>query len=401
MKIDFKSRKKWAYPINFLTFNLSRLSPFRNKRLWVFGAWEGMKYDDNSKYLFEYILSKYNQEIQAVWLSDNEAVVSKLNSEGLEAYLNKSLKGKLMQLRAGVAYYTNALTDFGTFPLIGGAVIATSWHGMSFKKIYNSKYHGFSLFLKKTLDCVFSWTYRDLSFVTSEQGKRWFEESFTLNHNKIFITGQPRNDALKRNTREKIFSALGIGLDKKLILYLPTYRQQSLGKEAMYTIVKQLYDDKSLDKVLRETNSVFLVKPHPLTPPIALERRENFMIMDYLSVENNQELLAAGDMLVTDFSGGFIDFALLNRPIIFYLPDEEMFLKYSEDIDKKFFEISNLNKAKTPETLAKLISSPTLVVCESTNKMWEEESIKGSCYSENVYNVICKEIGLNRYGKRT
>ena len=118
-------------------------------------------------------------------------------------------------------------------------------------------------------------------------------------------------------------------------------------------------------------------------------------------MENNQELLGAGDMLVTDYSGGFIDFALLNRPIIFYVPDEEIFLRCSEDMDKKFFDISNLNKAKTPETLAKLISSPTIVVCESTNKMWVDESIKGSCYSENVYNVICKEIGLNRYGKRT
>ena len=279
MKIDFKNRKKWAYPINFLTFNLSRLSPFRNKRIWVFGAWEGMKYDDNSKYLFEYVL-KYNKEIRAVWLSDNDAVVSKLRAKGHLAYLNKSLRGKWMQLRAGMAHYTNALIDFGTFPLVGGAIVATSWHGNGFKKIYNSKYHGFSLILKKTLDYVFSWTYRDLSFVTSDQGRKLFEESFTLNPDKIFITGQPRNDALKRNTREKIFSALGIGLDKKLILYLPTYRQLSLGKEAMYTIVKQLYDDKSLDKVLRETNSVFLVKPHPLTPPIALERRENFIIID-------------------------------------------------------------------------------------------------------------------------
>ena len=117
-------------------------------------------------------------------------------------------------------------------------------------------------------------------------------------------------------------------------------------------------------------------------------------MLDYLSVENNQELLAAGDMLVTDYSGGFIDFALLNRPIIFYEPDEEMFLKYSEDIDKKFFELSNLNKAKTPKDLAELIAEPTLVVCDATNKLWEDESIKDTCYSENVYNVICKEIGL-------
>ena len=395
MRIDFKSRKKWAYPLNFITFNLSKLSPFRSKRIWVFGAWEGQKYDDNSKYLFEYINSLHQREIRAIWLSDNEKAVRTVREKGCEAYLNNSIKGKYYQLRAGVAYYTNALTDFGTFPLVGSAMISTSWHGMSFKNIYNSKYHGCALFLKKALDYVFSWTFRNLSFVPSEQGRRWFEESFTLNPNKIFITGQPRNDALKAETREKIFKTLGICTDKKLVLYLPTYRQKSLGREAMETIVKQLYEDKTLGDVLTGTNSVLLVKPHPLTPPIHLEKKENFMVLDYLSVENNQELLAAGDVLVTDYSGGFIDFALLNRPIIFYEPDEEDFLKYSEDVDEKFFELSNLNKAKTPKELAERIAQPTLTVCDATNKIWEDESIKGTCYSENVYNVIIKEIGLN------
>lgn len=395
MKIDFKSRKKWAYPINFVTFNLSRLSPFRNNKIWVFGAWEGKKYDDNSKYLFEYINTHNQNGIRVIWLSDSVDAFNTVKSNGGEAYLNSSFKGKWYQLRAGVAYYTNALTDFGTFPLIGGAVVATSWHGMSFKKIYNSKYHGFSLFLKKAFDHVFSWTYRNLSFVPSEQGKKWFEESFTLNSDKIFITGQPRNDALNIDTRKKIFKILGVALNKKLILYLPTYRQKSLGKNAMETIVKQLYNDKTLDNVLTETNSVLLVKPHPLTPPILLDNRENFLVLDYLSVKNNQELLAAGDMLITDYSGGFIDFALLNRPIIFYEPDEEVFLKYSEDIDGKFFELSNINKAKTPKELAERIVQPTLTVCDATNKIWEDDSIKGTCYSENVYNVIIKEIGLN------
>lgn len=393
--VDFKSPKKWSFPLNVLVFNVCKLWPFRNKRLWVFGAWEGKKYDDNSKYLFEFVNERHHGEISAIWLSDNKKAVSEVRNNGNKAYLNSSLKGKWYQLRAGVAFYTNALIDFGLFPLIGGATIATSWHGMSFKKIYNSKYHGFLLFLKKTLDYMFSWTYRDLSFVPSEHGKRWYEESFTLNPEKIFITGQPRNDALKRNTKEKVFKALGISLDKKLILYLPTYRHLSLGKDAMQTIVKQLYDDKILDSVLTEMNAVFLVKSHPLTPPIKLERRENFMIMDYLSVKSNQELLAAGDMLVTDYSGGFIDFALLNRPIVFYVPDEESFVKYSEDMDQKFFELSGLNKAKTTKELADRIATPTLAVCDATNRMWNDDSIKDTCYSENVYNVICKEIGLN------
>lgn len=382
------------WPWAFVMFNLSRLCPLRKKQLWIFGAWEGMKYDDNTKYLFEYVNQHYSDKIRAVWLSRQQNVVVMINKMGLEAYRAGSFMGLWLQLRAGVAIYTNSLFDFGICPLIGGAEVVTTWHGMSFKKIYNSKYHGWKLVVKKTMDRLFSWTYRTVSTVPSEQGRKWLKESFTLNSNEIYITGQPRNDVLKQVDRVKVLNQIGIATDKKVILYLPTYRLPSMGDDAMERIVKDMYNCKELDRVLDQQNCVMVVKPHPLTPKISIASRENFVIMDYLSVKNNQELLGCGDMLVTDFSGGFIDFSLLNRPVIFYEPDEEKFLSLSEEMDDKFFELCNLNKAIIPQELAEKIAAPSTVVCEATNKLWEDDSIKGTCYSENVYQVIKKKVGI-------
>ena len=45
----------------------------RDKYLWVFGCWGGMKYADNSKYLFEYIVKNYPQ-IRAVWITINSDI---------------------------------------------------------------------------------------------------------------------------------------------------------------------------------------------------------------------------------------------------------------------------------------------------------------------------------------
>ena len=388
------TQKHLAWPITFLLFHLSRLIPYRNKRLWIFGAWGGTKYDDNAKYLFEYVNRNCSGEIHSVWITNEASTVEKIRKAGFEAYRIRSLKGYWYQIRCGVAIYTNSLIDFGVFPMIGGAEVVTTWHGMSFKKIYNSKYHGWELRVKQTMDRLFSWTYRTISTVPSEQGRKWLIESFTLDPKEIYITGQPRNDVMKQVDREKVLIQMGINPEKKVILYLPTYRLPSMGKDAMERIVSDMYDCQELNKVLDENNCVMVVKPHPLTPKIEIERRENFVVMDYLSVANNQELLGSGDMLVTDFSGGFIDFALLNRPIIFYEPDEEKFLAQSEEIDKKFFELCNLNKAVTPEDLADRIAHPSTVACDATNDIWEDKGIRGTCYSENVYQVIKNKISI-------
>ena len=104
-------------------------------------------------------------------------------------------------------------------------------------------------------------------------------------------------------------------------------------------------------------------------------------------------------MLVTDYSSCFVDYALLNRPIIFYTPDEKDFLTNSEKMERDFFTISALNKAVTPEELAGKIENPSLDVVKVTNDFFEDQSIKGTCYSENVYRVISNKIGLNKYTK--
>mgnify|MGYP003403246312 FL=1 len=102
--------------------------------------------------------------------------------------------------------------------------------------------------------------------------------------------------------------------------------------------------------------------------------------------------MGACDELITDYSSCFIDFALLDRPIFFYVPDEDSFIKKSEDVDKVFFSLCDLNKSTTPEELALLLSKSDNKVAEATNKIFEDGSLKGTNYSENVYKTIIKEL---------
>ena len=74
------------------------------------------------------------------------------------------------------------------------------------------------------------------------------------------------------------------------------------------------------------------------------------------------------------------------------MPDEDSFIKKSEDVDKVFFSLCDLNKSTTPEELALLLSKSDNKVAEATNKIFEDGSLKGTNYSENVYKTIIKEL---------
>ena len=385
-------RKKIAILVNIFSFNICRLIPFRNRTLWVFGALEGKKYDDNSKYMFEYMLKEHGEDFRCVWLTNSAETMKMLRSLGMESFLNCTWSGKWLQMRAGVAFYTHGLMDFGLFPLVGGAEIVALWHGMGFKQIYNGKYHGIKLKFKRFLDHLFSWTYRTVTPVTSLYMVDWAQRMFTLNPNNIFITGQPRNDAFKTIDREKVLHGIGIDSRKKVIIYMPTYRHQSVGVGFLDGIVKELYQSEQLENVLRESNSLFLVKLHPLTPPINLPEREDFKILGYNDVTDNQQLMGTCDMLITDYSSCYVDYALLQRPIIFYLPDENVFFEKSEKLDDGFIKISSANKAVTVEQLTVKIEEQSLDAVDAINNVFEDKSIKGTCYSENVFNVISTKL---------
>lgn len=392
--IAWNNPRKTTLPLNILLFNWDRMVRRRDKHQWVFGGREGHQYDDNARYLFEYV-NKIHPEINTAWLCQDEELAQRIRSNGFKAYTFSSKEGKSFAKKAGVAIYSHGLIDFGIFPRVGGATIVSLWHGAGFKKVYNSTYSGFALFLKKTLDRFFSWTYRDITTTTSDFCNKEFADCFGLDpkKDKMVITGQPRNDIFKRGEKkEDVLSNLDIDYNKNIILYMPTYRMPSLGKGRMSGIVKALYNNKAIDEALAKTNSIFVAKLHPLTPHIDIENRDNFVILDYGEVKDNQALMAVGDMMITDYSSTVVDFALLNRPVVFYMPDHEDFISKSEPLYEEFFKMSSFSNCTTPEGLAEYIIHPSSEAVEAINDLFEAKSIRGTCYCENVYRAIINEI---------
>lgn len=381
---------------NAIWFNLSKLIFKRDPNLWVFGSFDGKKYDDNAKYLFEHVRTHHLDKVRPVWLAGDGNTLEDVRNSGGEAYCFRSREGKRIARKAGVAIYTHALADFGYFPQVGGAKLVFLGHGVGFKQTYNAKRHGIGLRAKKFSDRIFSWIKRDITISTSEYNKLERMKIASLkDDSKIYLTGQPRNDLLKRPIdRNRVLSNVGIDIKKRVVLYMPTYRRVVDGVNSTKEIVKSIYDSNLLSDTLDNFNYIFVAKLHPNTPHIDIPQRENFLILDANVVAATQELQAVSDILVTDYSSCCVDFALTGKPVIFYLPDEKWFLQNSEQVSREFHNISMKNKCTAPDGLAKLISCPSLSATIAINELFEDPLIKGTCYSENVYKVICKEIGL-------
>ena len=377
-----------------IIFHLLKLNPFRKKDIWLFGAWIGKKYADNAKFLFEYV-NQNHKEIRCVWITRNQKVCVQVKSLGYECYTSTSIKGILMMLRGGVSFFTNGLDDFCAIPLVAGSKVVALWHGIAgFKKIYNENYSGKKLKIKKGIDKFFNWVGRNFSIGTSEYTAELVEEQFGVKRESVLITGQPRNDIFKQHIDKN--EVLKNVLDddySKVILYMPTYRvNPKTKKDEVKIILENLNSNQNFKDFLQQHKILFLAKLHPLTDFRIKPQINNIKILGDKSVSSVEQLLMSSDVLITDYSSCCVDFALLRKPVVFYVPDETEYLSYSS-VNTAYKRVTQ-EKVKNVDDLVFLLKNVNMNSTNLLNELFEDKSIAGTCYSENVYQKVCERIAL-------
>lgn len=400
-------KRKIIWLLNALLSLFFRLSkPFRNKKIWVFGCWEGKRYDDNSRYLYEYILN-YKKDIRPIWISSDIKIIEKLNLEGKEAYYSKSLKGIITMMRAGVCFYTNGLDDFSDICLLYGSNIVCLNHGNTGikKAAYTLNKYAHNKVLKKfkiIRDKIFSYYFYNECVATSKISSELFKELYgDKDDRKYIITGMPRNDLLTHKELFKVKKPPFIEEGFKYILYMPTYREYK--NSVIKDLIDNLICDEKFNNILEENKIKFLIKPHNIdtTSKKVKINNKNYKFINSDEIESTQILMSFCDYLITDYSSCSIDFALKNKPVFFYTPDIEHYNRDNgfREMWMKFYK--NHNEFKYVEKLkCNLISciienSKNTDVINWINSIYLCEEIKDTIYSENIYCYIKKRIGLS------
>lgn len=386
------------YPMKALTHR------FRDMDLWIFGCWEGNRYDDNSRSLFEYVNRYHKKSIKAVWLAMNPEIVEMVRNQGYEAYMAESPKGKDIQKRAGVVFYTNGMDDFGYHGLFYGAVICSLWHGLGIKHHYfagvtdkNAAYYKNKIQMK-----IFSWVYRDITVTSSEVSSEFFRESFCISDKTMALTGFPRNDVFKSELDKRNVMGNEKYRNAKIVLYMPTYR--NYGDEAIKEVIYGLSEDKDFTDRLEVRDAYFVLKNHYLTKLDEKKIHKRIIVLDNKKVSSAQELLAVADVLVTDYSSCIFDFSVTGRPSILYASDFDTYVEKVGILDRwrSMYETYAIRDIETLKATVNDILYGKSILAEKTTKYVSREyidsSIKDDCYSENVYGYVRRYQKL--YGKK-
>lgn len=283
----------------------------------ILGAYSGRLYIDNPKYLFEF-LNKQSKN-QVIWITKNKDVTSELKKKGYTVLPFYSIKTIKLLRKAKCIFLSHGRSDILPIEFSSRTIIILAWHGTPIKII--------NLNLEKTyayskwnrifkLNLEFN---EYVSFLLTptkvKEDHKILANAFKIPLNKILSSGYPRNDILlvkndEFNQKLKMKFEIPSHIER-IILYAPTYRD-----DFIFRFPLSESELNSLNNVMRETNTIFLIKGHIFEEELDVNKYDHFQLIK--KNKDIQELLLISDILVTDYSSMIFDYLLVNRPILLF-----------------------------------------------------------------------------------
>lgn len=305
----------------------------KNSKLIICGAWFGKKYADNSMYVYEYLLK--NSDYEVYWITKDKTILKSLQSTGKPVLDWYSWKAIWKQMRAAVLFSAVQFSDFNQF-WVSNSIQIDLGHGHPIKD------PGEVASDKKILK-LNNLNLRHINYyavVPGKTGKVDYHHVVPIPDDHIIMSDFARNDAFiypeLRNGKNMIVDKIKNG--HKAIVYMPTHRSE--GKIMMN--MHQLLPLDDIDKFCEKEGWVFIIKKHFYHT----KEHEDFSqykhihdISEFNDIEP-QTLLYQADILISDYSACYIDYLLLNRPLMFYHYDIVEFEKKERHL---YFDFGKLN----------------------------------------------------------
>ena len=321
-----------------------------DEKMVIFESFMGRTYSDNPRAIYEEMLNdpKY-KDFTFIWAFKHPE--EKENIEQLsKATLTKYNSLEYYKYYSRAKYFvSNSRIPEAIKPREGQVYIQT-WHGTPLKRLgYDLTTEGGNA-LNSLKDMQnkykadaerYSYLLAPSKFCTEK-----FTSCFNLKENnpkcEIIEEGYPRNDFLSNYTQEDIkrikdlLNINNIG-NKKIILYAPTWRDNQHISGVGYTY-KVDVDFDLLQKELGNDYIILFRAHYFVANSFDFEKYKGF-IYDVSNYESINDLYVISDMLITDYSSVFFDYAILKRPIIFYMYDLKA---YQEDIRGFYIDLKEL-----------------------------------------------------------
>lgn len=333
-------------------------SPYDNTTI-IFESFGGRQVSDSPYAIYKVFKTLY-PGINMIWSIDRSQ--KKFCKENQIAYVIRRTNKWVRVLEKSQFWISNA--RFPTWVKKPNYVTyIQTWHGTPLKKlgldIENVSMPGTTT-VKYHKNFVREANRWDALVSPNDYSTQIFRSAFGFN-NQILKIGYPRNDELINTQPEDIDAIkeqLGIPLDKKVVMYAPTYRDNQFAEKGKYTF-ELPFDLDDFRKSFGDDTVLILRMHYLISNALDISDYSDF-VYDYSNYPNISDLYLVSDLLITDYSSVFFDYAYLKRPILFYPYDyhlykEELrgfYLNYEKDLPGKIAENSKQLLAEINHALA-------------------------------------------------
>lgn len=303
--------------------NLHVFCKMSMKENWItFESFVGRNYSGQPKYIYQYMQKEFGDKYKYIWIVDKKGI--KIDGKHTEV---KRFGIKYFYYMTRSKYWVNNMRQPSWLPRRKDQIMLETWHGTPLKRLVfdmddvhavNPHYKNIVYKQSRGWDYLLS----DNPFSTEK-----FQSCFRFDKEKILEAGYPANDPLYAPDLEEraieIKKKLGIPLDKKVLLYAPTWRDDNYYDAGEYKFELAL-DIERLQKEFADEYVILLRMHYWIVDKLDLSGYQGFTynVSDY---DDITELYMISDICMTDYSSVFFDFANLRRPILYFTYDLEKY----------------------------------------------------------------------------
>ena len=351
------------------------------KNLILFQSNNGVNYSGNPRYIYEEMVRQgLDQEYDCVWILLDTSI---------------EVPGKCRKIRRNYPkFFWNLMrAKFWIFDSRQekmyvkkkDTVYIQTWHGTPLKKLALDM-DQMDMAGNQNIERYhenFRIACRDWDYLVSQNkfSTEVFKSCFDFADKPILEIGYPRNDVLFQKNNEKdireLKEKLGLPLDKKIMLYAPTWRDNEFYQKGAYKFATELDFDRMREAFSDEY--CMIVKYHYLVSENIDWTPYKGFVYTFDETNDIAWLYLVSDILITDYSSVMFDYSLLNRPMFFFAYDLEDFQNHLRGF---YFDFINEIPGPISQDTKTLISD----IRNYKEEEWEE---KYKAYHDKFNNVDC------------
>lgn len=314
-------RSRYYFSVMKLMYYVLRTILPIDKQLILFESGVGKQYSDSPRYIYEEVVER-NLPYKKIWVYNKN-----IRFKDEKTKVIKRLSPQYYYYLARSGYWVNN-QNFPTYiSKRKKATYIQTWHGTPLKKmlfdIENIQGRD-ETYLERIHKATQNWDYL---ISPSEYATKAFKSAFKYKK-EVLEVGYPRNDIFYRIEKDEISEQtrrrFNIPKEKKIILYAPTFRDNEvIGKNGFqFQLHLNLHNMK--DNLGDEY--ILLLRLHiAIKGKFTIDEELQEFVINASDYSEIQDLYLISDILITDYSSVFFDYANTSKPILFFTYDFDLY----------------------------------------------------------------------------